>query len=106
MLRIISDAYVKENKRIWGTDPTTEFNQKILAVNNMYGWLYNQGLLEKVCFEFKDYSDGVEFALDVKDLEPYRSEMEACGVDGATLAVRHIFDEPYTPCSSRTFATA
>ena len=99
MSRIISDAYIKENKRIWGADPTTEFNQRILAVNNMYAWLYNKGLLEKVCFEFKDYADGVEFALDVKDLEPYRSEMEACGIDGAALAVRHIFDEPYTPCT-------
>lgn len=98
MVRIISDTYVKGNKPIWGDDPNTPFNQKVLAVNNIYGWLYQRGILEKVSFEFKDYPEGTHFAFNAKDLEPYRKEMEACGVKDAALAVHHIFDEPYTPC--------
>lgn len=98
MERIICDSYIKGQKDIWGDDPNTEFNQRILAVNEMYGWLYKQGILERVSFEFKDYSFGTCFALDVKDLEPYREQMEQSGLDGAELAVRNIFDEKYTPC--------
>jgi len=98
MARVISDTYIKHNKKIWGDEPNTEFNQKILAVNNMYGWLYQQGILEKVSFEFKDYAENTYFALDVKELEPYRNEMESCGLEGSALAVYHIFDKDYTPC--------
>lgn len=99
MPRIISDVYEKENKRIWGNDPTEEFNKKILAVNNMYGWLYEQGILEKVAFVFMDFEDCTEFALDVKDLEPYRKEMAQAQIDDAGLASWHIFDKPYFPCT-------
>ena len=99
MARIIADIYTKGSKHIWGDDPGDEFNQRILAVNDMYGWLYNQGILEKVSFEFKDYDDATFFALDAKDLAPYRVEMEASQAKGAALAVRHIFDEDYTPCT-------
>lgn len=98
MARIISDSYIKGEKQIWGDDPKDAFNQKILAVNNMYGWLYQQGILEKVSFVFKDYAEGTHFALNAKDLEPYRREMEECGAESAALAVHHIFDEEYTPC--------
>ena len=98
MERIISDTYVKGKKYIFGDDPNTEFNKKIVAVNNMYAWLYEQGILEKVAFKYKDYSDVTYFAVDAKDLEPYRKEMEASGIEGATLAISHIFDVYYTPC--------
>lgn len=98
MPRIISDVYIKENKNIWGKDPTEEFNQRILAVNNMYGWLYEKGILEKVSFEFKDYEDAAYFAVNAKDLVPYRKEMEAAEIESAALAVKHIFDVPYSPC--------
>lgn len=99
MARIICDIYIKKDKKIWGDDIQDEFNQRILAVNNMYGWLYEKGILEKASFEFKDYEEASYFALDAKDLLLYRSEMEKSGVTGAALATRHIFDEPYTPCS-------
>lgn len=98
MERIISDTYVKGKKYIFGDDPNTEFNKKIVAVNNMYSWLYEQGILEKAAFVYKDYSDVTYFAVDAKDLEPYRKEMEASNIDGAALAVPHIFDVYYTPC--------
>ena len=98
MSRIISDTYIKQNKVIWGEDPNTDFNRKILAVNNMYGWLYENGVLEKVSFVYKDFYKATDFALDVKDLLPYRNQMEKSQIKGAALAVRHIFDEPYTPC--------
>lgn len=99
MARIITDTYAKGDKYLWGNDPNDEFNQRITAVNNMYAWLYDQGILEKVSFEFKDYDDATFFALDAKDLAPYRGEMEASQAEGAAMAVRHIFDEDYTPCT-------
>ena len=98
MDRIISDAYIKGEKMIYGDDPSEEMNQKILAINDMYGWLYNQGILEKVSFVFLDYPEGTHFALDVKDLYAYRSAMENSGVPGASLAVYGIFDEAISPC--------
>ena len=99
MSRIICDTYIKGEKRIWGKNVQDEFNQRILAVNNMYGWLYEKGILEKASFEFKDYKEAAYFALDAKELLPYRQEMEKSGVIGAALAARHIFDVSYTPCT-------
>lgn len=99
MARIICDTYIKSNKKIWGDDIHDEFNQRILAVNNMYGWLYEKGILEKVSLQFKDYKEATYFALDAKDLLPYRQDMENSGITGATLSARHIFDESYTPCT-------
>lgn len=98
MERIITDTYTKGEKYIFMNDPTIEFNKKIVAVNNMYGWLYEQGILEKTAFVYKDYTDTTYFAVDAKNLEPYREEMEESKVDGAALAVSHIFDVYYTPC--------
>lgn len=102
MDRIILDYYDKDTKQLWDLDAesldTRRFNEKILAVNNMYGWLYEQGVLREESFKFKDYSDMVYFALDVKDLERYREMMVNSGVKGAELAVHHIFDEAYSPC--------
>lgn len=100
--RIISDIYEKGEKNLWDLNPDSlnnqEFNRKIVAVNEMYGWLYEKGILRQVSFEFKDYTDMSYFALDVKDLEPYREQMERCGIKDASLAVQHIFDKEYTPC--------
>ena len=102
MERILYDTYIKGEKPIWDLDPDNpsnkEFNRKILAANQMYEWLYNQGILKQVSFEFKDYSDMTFFALDVNDLAPYREQMESCGILDAEIAVHHIFDEEYTPC--------
>ncbi len=53
--RVVVDVYEKKDKHIWGNNPNESFNQKIMAVNDMYGWLYNKGVLKKVAFEFKDY---------------------------------------------------
>lgn len=96
--RIICDNYQKGKKHIFGDDPNAPFNQKIVAVNNMYGWLYNEGILKEISFELKDYSDITYFAFDVADLKKYRKMMEESGVEGAELAVQHIFDEKYSPC--------
>lgn len=98
MTRIICDSYFKKDKPIWGNNPNELFNKRILAVNAMYGWLYEKGILEKVSFVFKDYAESCHFGLDTKDLIPYRKEMEAAELDNAELAVQHIFDETYTPC--------
>ena len=98
MDRIISDCYWKESKPLLGPEPNTEFNQKISAVNAMYGWLYDEGILEKVSFEFKDYSNVSYFALDANDLVPFRTQMESSGLTDAQMAVYAIFDEPCTPC--------
>lgn len=102
MERIICDTYVKGEKHTWSADKddwsNQEFNRKILAVNAMYGWLYEKGILRDVSFEVRDYSDVTFFALDAKDLEPYREQMAASGLKDADVALWHIFDEYYTPC--------
>lgn len=102
MARIICDTYYKKKKPIWDLDPdnpsTQAFNKRIIAVNAMYGWLYDQGILEKVAFEFKDYSDMTFFALDVKSLHSYREEMSKTDLPDAELAIANIFDREYTPC--------
>lgn len=102
MERIICDTYVKGEKHIWSADKDNpsnqEFNRKILAVNDMFGWLYEKGLLRDVSFEIRDYSDVTFFALDVKDLEPHREAMAASGLKNADIALQHIFEEYYTPC--------
>ncbi len=96
--RIICDCYEKQEKPIFGDNPNEPFNQRIIAVNNMYGWLYSEGLLKKISFEFKDYSDCTYFAFDVADLTPYKKAMKKSGINGAKLAVQHIFHEEYSPC--------
>lgn len=102
MERIIYDVYSKGEKEIWDLEPEKEnnkkFNRKIIAVNNMYGWLYEQGILREVSSKFKDYDDMTFFVLDVKDLGIYREQMENSGVEDAALAVQHIFNEEYSPC--------
>lgn len=102
MERIICDSFDKEQAPVWKFDAdslkTKEFNRKIKAVNDMYAWLYGKGILEKISFEFKDYSDSTYFAFDVNDLKPYRTAMENCDVEDAALAVQNIFDAEYTPC--------
>lgn len=96
--RIIADSYDKERDPVFGDDLKCEFNIRIAAINQMYGWLYEQGILKKASFEFKDYSEATYFAIDAKALAPYRKAMEASGVPNANIAVHHIFDEFYTPC--------
>ena len=101
--RILVDSYTKGEKYLFGSTPSQReenaaFNRRISAVNRMYGWLYDQGILGKVSFEFKDYSSDTEFALDVRDLIPYRQAMENSGIEDAETAVYYIFDADCTPC--------
>lgn len=96
--RIICDCYAKKEKKLLGDDPNTPFNQKIVSVNNMYGWLYKEGILEKVAFELKDYSDCTYFAFDVAALLPFREKMKESGVEGSALAIDYIFDCGHSPC--------
>ena len=102
MERIICDSFEKGKVSQWTLDadsPSTQaFNRKIKAVNNMFAWLYEKGILDKIAFEMKDYVDVTYFALDAKDLAPYREEMVSSGLEDADLAVQHIFDEEYSPC--------
>lgn len=98
MERIISDFLMKEEKELFGNDTNSKFNQKIIAVNSMYDWLYKKGILKKESFIFKDYENASFFALDVNNLKKYRKEMEESGVQEALLAVSHIFDLDYQPC--------
>lgn len=98
MARIICDTYFKKEKPCFAADPDGQFNKRITAINNMYDWLYKNSLLQNTAFLFQDLGDSVCFALDVKDLEPYRDKMQESRVEGAALAVHHIFDEAYTPC--------
>ena len=102
MERIICDTYYKKEKHLWSLDPENannrQFNRRILAVNHLYGWLYDNGVLEKTSFWFRDYENKVYFALDTKDLLPFRKNMEHSKVTDASLVVHHIFDEIYRPC--------
>ena len=96
--RIIADCYCKKGPRQFGDDKDDPFNKRVAAVNAMYGWLYDQGILQKKAFEIRDYSDATYFAIDTSALAPYRKAMEASGVPDADIAVQNIFDEFYTPC--------
>lgn len=96
--RIICDKYIKSKKRIWGNDADNPFNKKIVAVNNMYAWLYNQGILKEVSFEYIDDPDATYFAFDTESLKPYKDLMEHSGVVESALSIKHIFEEKYTPC--------
>ena len=101
--RIIVDAvYLNGNKTLSTKDTGDKylgFDRRITAVNNMYIWLYKQGILQKVSFEFRKSSDTCYcFAFDASDLKPYREQMEKSGVTDAQLAVHMIFEEVFTPC--------
>lgn len=98
MGRVICDIYFKGEKKLFGEDPTTPSNQKIEAVNNMYGWLYDSGILKNISFKYEDLNDSTYFAFDTENLKPYRKDMESCQFTGAELACLHIFDEKYSPC--------
>lgn len=100
MSRIICDTYFKKGKSLFsGEEPNGDFNRRIRAVNQLYGWLYDQGMLEKVSFAYQDLPDCVCFAFDAKDLLPLRTTLEQSGAEDALLAVQHVFDVAYTPCT-------
>ena len=96
--RIICDCYAKKNKEIFGTKESKEFDRRIVAVNKMYGWLYDRGILKNVSFAWKNYFDATVFAFDAQDLLPHRGEMERSGIEDAELAAKMIFDEPISKC--------
>ena len=98
MDRIICDIYFKNEKPLLGEDKNSSFNVRIQAVNDLYGWLYQKGLLEEASFQDQDLPASVCFALDTAALLPFRNAREQSGIANAGLAVHHLFDEPYTPC--------
>lgn len=97
--RILCDSYVKSGKRTFGDDPNTEFNRQILRINTAYGWLYDNGILEKASFAFKDYEDMTYFALNTDALAPYRKQLEESGLPDAAYCASMIFDRYITPCT-------
>lgn len=98
--RIICDVYIKHCsvKDMYG-ESEEDRQCEFFAVNDMYGWLYSQGILKEVCFEFKDYDEGTFFAMDAVELETYRAKMEAANTYNTELATRLIFEEKATPCT-------
>ena len=72
---VICDIYEKDKKHIFGDDPALPVNQRLIAVNNMYAWLYNRGILEKISPLYKDYDTATYFSFDTRDLRPYMAEM-------------------------------
>lgn len=96
--RIIHDVYYKNGALQYGDDATSPFNTRVRAVNDMYGYLYNKGILKKEAFQSKDYPEALYFAVNTKMLEPFREEMLNSGIENADLAVKHIFDEKYDTC--------
>lgn len=64
----------------------------------MYEYLDNKGILEQTAFRYYAEGDTIEFALDVKALEPYRESMLKSKVPDARFAVEKIFNSNYTPC--------
>ena len=98
-MRIINDYYKKNDNLTFDKDFMSEkFYNQIKAVREMYGHLYEKGILKKVSFEYKDEADGTAFAFDAEELEPYRKEMLKSGTYNAELAVNYILDTEYTPC--------
>jgi len=98
MERILCDFLVKGEKTVLQIKGAEELDRQFVAVNEMYRWLYLQGLLKECSFFYRDYADGVFFALDVEGLKPYRGQMERSGVEDASYAAELIFDTEITPC--------
>lgn len=97
MKRILCDTWFQK-KNLWGNDPGIKLNIRITAVNEMYGWLNQRGLLKSLSFVWQEFVGGVAFGMDVENLLPYKEEMLHSGIKDAELAVREIFDEVYQPC--------
>ena len=90
MERILVDTYEKG-----------EFHfrtEQMKAINEMYDWLYKNGILKKVAFRWKDYPSTTTFALDIADLANYRREMEQAEIPNAAVITSWIFDEDYGRC--------
>ena len=90
---MIVDDGVIINKKFDNTDKQTA------ACRNMFRWLYQKGILEKVSFLFDEYKKEsgeikeVKFALDTTELLPYKEQMEKSGIKNWNLAVDAIFDK-------------
>lgn len=66
MPRILSDSL--DHKKLdvsVGVDDSLG-KQRAVAVNRMYRWLYDNGILEEQSFRFKDCGDKVYFAVDAR----------------------------------------
>lgn len=90
--RIICDYYWKGPKNIQENHP------EVIAIHDIYEWLYNNGILMKEASVAKDYDTGCHFCLNAAKLEPYRQQMLDCGIMNAALAVEILLDRPIAPC--------
>lgn len=95
--RIICDCYLK-GVNVPSPDSNIIANREFAAVNKMYGWLYQEGILMKQAFAARDYQHVCHFGIDARDLAQYRAAMLASGIDDAALAVDILLDRDVTPC--------
>lgn len=109
MERIIIDTFFKKKTPCWNeTNPknqkdASDFNRRIQAVNRMYGWLEEKGILKEIAFRYTQLLengeiDTIDFAVDVNKLLPYREAMEQSRIEDANIAVYAIFDADISPC--------
>ena len=95
---VICDIYEKDKKHIFGDDPALPVNQRLIEVNNMYAWLYNRGILEKISSFYKNYDTATYFSFETRDLRPYMAEMVNSGVEGMELAMKCLLYSETAPC--------
>lgn len=97
--RMIVDYCIKDrSQKTFIGSPADQINKEMTAANDMYIWLYKEGILKKIAFEWKDYPDQVYFAFDVADLIQYRILMQKAPIENAGLAIELIFDRDLKKC--------
>ena len=97
--RMIVDYCIKDrSQKTFIGSPADQINKEMTAANDMYIWLYKEGILKKIAFEWKDYPDQVYFAFDVADLIQYRILMQKAPIENAMLAIELIFDRDLKKC--------
>jgi hypothetical protein len=96
--RIICDCVSKNGPNLYGNDITTPLNKRMIMINNLYLWLYKEGILEKISFEYKDYDDATFFAFDAADLVPYVNNIVNSGIESAADALNLILFDKIQPC--------
>ena len=69
---IIADFFIKDGKNnTYGGCVNDETRKLLDGLRMLYRVLYDTGILKKISFQYKDYSDIVYFAFDTKDLMEY-----------------------------------
>lgn len=85
---IIDDGFVLKETR------ESDVNTAMLACQDMFRWLYQKGLLEKVSFLFlkrDTIAEDICFALDTDKLLPYKQQMLDSGVKNSLISCNEIF---------------